>query len=162
MADSLLGNIYRQNDKLEEQLPLWRFMKNKEQHDFIEEVEDLIVTAQQLEQTIKSRTTKDQLRKIIEIWNDFLRYTKNSTSSGLTALSPVRKTSTASNVTRAVEYSTIRPVPDERIRFARSLSQPYSTHKVDSNSSPSIPRNPKLRAIIDNFFGIVDSEGDTE
>lgn len=152
-------SIYQKNVKLEEQLSLWPFMKKKERNVFLQEIHAFVIVARETEQSSKTKKTKAQLLDIIEMWEEFLNDNQFTSAHAPAIISKFNKTSSAPSESTATESSLSDFVRSIWSSVGRLISQPLSPTKIDPSSPASIPRNPELRTIYEDFYGIVDAKG---
>lgn len=162
MAEISTKKIYRLNEQLEEQLPLWTFMSIKKQAIFVKDIRALIVVARQCEINTKTERVKNRLRNIIENWEDFLDLIENESNEDFAMISRFDKTSATPSKNRAEEHSIISFVRSIPLNISKLISQSMSDNKFDLTSPVSIPHNPELRAIYDELYGAIDSRGETK
>jgi hypothetical protein len=162
MPEISMRKIYRQNEKLEEQVPLWAQMNSKKQTTFLKEVQALIVAARQTASNAQTEEVKNRLISIIETWEKILSIIDNIYNEDYDIISRFDKASATSTRNRAKEDSIINFVRNIPSYTSQLISQSMSNNKFGSNSPVSIPHNPELRAIYDELYGTIDSTGDAK
>jgi len=161
MAKMSVRSIYRQNDKLEEQLQLWHFMDSEERGSFIDEIETFVVAVKQIEHSAKDKLVKAQLRNIIEIWDEFLNDPTIVNAHDLAIIAELHKTSSVPK-TRPKVPSIRDTNRNVLANIFGHIPEPLSKGKVDPNSFIPNLRDSKLRAIQEELYGIIDSQGHSE
>lgn len=153
MAKITTKSIYKESSRLKNKILLAPFMRNEERTEFIKEMQTLIAAAQQAEQITNSQETQSRMQKIVEIWEDILIDTKHIFADNLPVISSGAKTSLV-----PVEFhlQSSHSFSSHRTRLA---SQILSPSKVDPHLPVTVPRDPELRALFDELYGIVDAGG---
>jgi len=157
---SIKSSIYQQNDKLKNQIPLWPFIRDKKRRTiFVEEVHFHIDALRVAEQRSKSSQKKSELQNMIVTWEEFLVDNKRIPVHTSLVISGVDKTSPVLIKEEVKEPSTNEFLSSYASRVARLTSQISSPSKVDPNSPLTIPHHPRLRAINNEAYSIVDAKG---
>src|SRR5258708_18023772 len=135
MAKISMKSIYQQNDKFKDQIPLVPFMKSEERTILVKEIQALIDTAREAEESTPFQDIKKQLENIIETWEKFLIDIKRMPIRKLSVISQVAKTSP----TLTAEVPREEQITEYIRRFPSYAGHILSSGKVNPNSPVTIP-----------------------